>query len=234
MKILRALCIIGVVAKGPATAGRLTRLTKGALTLAAGAVLGLSSFAARAVEMTFIGYTNGCFSLTCPPPSTSALQTATIGGLTYTNSTFDVTTVGGQASIGNVVATPNVDNLGSFTLLGSPFSYTGQTFDLRVTFTAPPGTVPTNDIWTANIFGSVVSNSVGALTLDFDNSAHDFTFDTGTFKFFVNDIDLTPGGSIALSGRVVAQVTAIPEPETYTLFMAGLAALGFIARRRKT
>lgn len=220
--------------EGPATAGRLTQLREGALTLAAGVVLGLSSFAASAVETTFIGYTNGCFSIACPPPSTSALQTATVGGLSYRNSTFDVTTVLGLASVGDVVALPNVNNLGSFTLLGSPFAYTGQTFQLRVTFTAPPGTVPTNDIWTADLTGAVVSNNVGSLTIDFDNTPHHFTFDTGTFDFSVNDVDLTPGGSIALSGRVSAHVTAVPEPETYALFMAGLAAVGFMARRRKT
>jgi hypothetical protein len=28
-------------------------------------------------------------------------------------------------------------------------------------------------------------------------------------------------------------VTAVPEPETYALFMAGLGLMGFIARRRK-
>ena len=32
----------------------------------------------------------------------------------------------------------------------------------------------------------------------------------------------------------LAPVAAIPEPETYALMMAGLAAIGFIARRRKT
>ncbi len=31
----------------------------------------------------------------------------------------------------------------------------------------------------------------------------------------------------------VAAVTAVPEPETYALFLAGLAAMGFITRRRK-
>jgi hypothetical protein len=28
-------------------------------------------------------------------------------------------------------------------------------------------------------------------------------------------------------------VTAVPEPETYALFMAGLGLMGLIARRRK-
>ncbi len=209
-----------------------------ALTFATAGLLGLASSGAMALETTFIGYTNGCFSLTCPPPSTSALQTATVGGggLTYTNANFDVTTVGGLASIGDIVATPNVDNLGSFTLTGSPFTYTGQTFQLRVTFTAPPGTAPSTQIFTANLTGQVVSNSVGSLKIDFNNDPLHFTFDGGSFDFMVNDVNITPGGSIALSGGIEATTVRapIPEPETYALFMAGLAAVGFMARRRKT
>ena len=33
--------------------------------------------------------------------------------------------------------------------------------------------------------------------------------------------------------RLAGAVTAVPEPETYALMMAGLAALGFVSRRRR-
>ena len=208
-----------------------------ALSFASAALLGLASFGAAAQETTFIGYTNGCFTITpCPPPSTSALQTTTFAGLTYTNSNFDVTTVGGLASIGDVVANPNIDNLGSFSLLGTQFDYDTppETFQLRVTFTAPPGTAPSTNVFTANLLGAVLANGTGGVTMDFDNGPQHFTFDNGSFDLYINDVSVTPGGSIALSGRIISQVTAIPEPETYALFMAGLAAVGFMARRRKT
>ena len=58
-----------------ALAGRLTSLKKIALTSAVGAVLGLSSLSASAVEATFTGFTNGCFGLACVPVSSNADQT---------------------------------------------------------------------------------------------------------------------------------------------------------------
>jgi hypothetical protein len=220
-----------------ALAGRFTRLKTGALTLAAGAVLGFASFAASAVETTFAGYTNGCFDPACPATASNAPESINLApGLTYNNSTFNATTSGGFLSLGSTGAlTPegNFNNLGSFTLTGEANNYNGNAFDLLVTFTAPAGTNPGQAVFTDTITGSVTANAQGGVFINFDNTPQSFTFDGGTFDFFVNDVSLTAGNTIALSGTIIAQVTAIPEPETYALLMAGLAAVGFMTRRRR-
>ena len=57
---------------------------------------GRGPFAARAVEMTFIGYTNGCFGAGCVPVNTSAYQSALLTGgslslLLYQNAAINTT-----------------------------------------------------------------------------------------------------------------------------------------------
>jgi len=56
----------------------------------------------------------------------------------------------------------------------------------------------------------------------------------------VSDIQLFPSSDTATSNNStiarwsIAQVTsAVPEPETYAMFLAGLGLLGFVSRRRK-
>lgn len=203
-----------------------------AVVVAAGAALALSSGAANAVETTFTGYTDGCYGLACVPPGAPGPATAVLAGLTYSNSTFNVTTVFGGVSVGNAPGTPNTNNFGSFTLTGDPITYNGKNFDLLVTFTAPSGTTPITQVISDVITGSVAGVDKGGVHIDFDNTAKHFTFDNGSFDLFINDVDLTGGHSVALTGRL--QVTTVPEPETYALFLAGLAAVGFMARRRKT
>ena len=211
-----------------------------ALAVAAGAVLGLSTGTANALETTFIGYSDGCFAAspatTCAPTNTASTQTTTLGGLTYLNSNFDVTTAGGFVSIGSGPGTPNIDNLGSFALSSDPFVYNGQHFDLLVTFTAPPGTTPGSGVFTDTLTGTVNANG-GGVFVDFDNSPQYFSFgpnNSGRFDFFVNDLSVTAGHAVAVTGTITTLITPVPEPETYALFMAGLAAVGFMAKRRKS
>jgi hypothetical protein len=221
----------------PVAAGIPLRRT--ALAAATGALLALGSGAAFAVDTTFTGFTNGCYGLACVPVASSAPSSIVLtgSGLTYTNSTFSVTSAGNFAAIGSAPATPNVDNLGSFTLTGTPFTYTGSHFDLLVSFTAPPGTTPGSVLVTDTLSGIVTSTDNGGIFIDFDNTAKHFTFGSGStagsFDFFVNDLSVTAGRTVAVSG-VIIQAAAVPEPETYALFLAGLAAVGFMARRRKS
>lgn len=40
------------------------------------------------------------------------------------------------------------------------------------------------------------------------------------------------GGNLSGAYTMIASASPVPEPETYALFLAGLAAIGFVARRR--
>jgi hypothetical protein len=217
---------------------RLTSLLRPrALAMAAGAVAALACGTASA-QTTFTGFTNGCFGAACVPETTNAGASDVLAGsgLTYNNSTFDVVSAGGVAGLGSTgMLTPagNVDNLGSWLLSGTAFNYGGNTFTLRVSFTAPPGTTPTSALFTSTLTGNVISTDNGGLFIDFDNTPAAFTFTGGSFDLIVNDVSLTPGASpVASTGFI--NVTSVPEPETYALFLAGLGAVGFMARRRKS
>jgi len=52
---------------------------------------------------------------------------------------------------------------------------------------------------------------------------------SGTLKLFYFDSNYGDN-----SGSILATVTAVPEPESYALLLAGLGLMGAVARRRKT
>jgi hypothetical protein len=228
-----------------------------ALTLLAVAFIGLAGGEARADEVFISGYTNGCFNCNPPPvPNTSATQTASLDGLTYVNATFSGTTAAGFRGLGgNPIAPPaqNVNNLGAFSLATTPFTYTGNTFTLRVTFTAPEGIAGTNTaLFSAVLTGTVSSDpNSGGVRIDFDNTPILFTFSdpncqattvagqqttcgTGSFQFSVNDLSIDPGQIASITGQITAaQQSAIPEPATMILLGTGLAGVAARVRKRR-
>lgn len=181
---------------------------------------------ASAAETFFQGSTDGCFGVAC-----SAASTATTGGLTFRDSTFSGTTASGFLGIGASVGTPNLNNLGSFTLTGDPATYTGTTFELLVFFTQPAGTSPSSRRISSLLTGTVMADATGGIFVDFDNNAQNFTFNGGSFTFSVNDVSLLAGQSAPITGTIIAQ-SAVPEPGTWAMMLMGFGAIGLGMRRR--
>ena len=201
----------------------------------ASVVAGVLVWACPASAVEFVGFTNGCFGLACTPIAANSSTTITLAGLSYTNSTFDVTSSGGIASIGGGAPAPvNFNNLGSFTATGDTATYTGSHFNLLVSFTAPAGTSPGTALFTDVITGSVTSGS-GAVIVTFDSAPQTFAYDGGLFTFAVNNVSFTVApeklNSIALSGQILVQ--AVPEPSTWAMMILGFMGVGFMAYRRK-
>ncbi len=189
------------------------------------ALLGAAAVAS-ADEVELIGSADGVFN--------NGLSS--IDGLSYTDSTFDVTTFGGFYALGADAESPNFNNLGSFTLNGDPDNYTGDTFTLTVTFDDPAGISGSNSAdFTATLFGRVVSNNHGGIQISFESITDTFNFNNsqayGSFDFTVNPTSITPGHVVPVTGYGFGQMTAVPGPDSMIPF--GLGLVGLVRKRSR-
>jgi PEP-CTERM motif len=214
-----------------------------------GAALLVITFAQRtasADEVFIAGSTLGCFGAGCTPAASS-----TAFGFTFSNSTFATTTASGFRSLD---ASPNpgsnFNNLGSLTMSTNPGNFAGQTFTLQVTFTAPQGFTGPNQV--TLIYTITPFNMIGGVFFEptpffapfsFNDSTcepdptggipgQQTTCGTGSFLFFIGDVGINPGQTLAITGSIAEAEQQIPEPTTMLLLGTGLAGVAMKTRKR--
>ena len=191
----------------------------------------------HAQEINFKGSTMGCFYAAsasgCAPGATASQFF-----LTFIGSTFDVTTVNGMAGIGAAPGTPNFNNLGSFAVTGDAASYTGAHFWLDVVFSTPTIT-SASSVFTAALRGSITANANGGVGIRFDPGSQVFDYTSGNqagnFTLWVNNVSITPGSTVALTGDIERglTMTATPEPSSLVLMATGFAGFAVFVRKRR-
>jgi len=201
------------------------------------AILGalLIGASVKAADITFSGYTSGCFGACTVTDSGGAFQQSNFNSeiLNFANADFSGTTSGGTFSLntaGNAFAL-NSNNLGAMDqfAIGVGASI-NTTFQLMVTFTAP---FAQSQIFDATVTG--VDGASGTATITFSGSPFLFASGGTSFDLSVNNVsEIANGPDEAITGTLTVESVGpgvSPEPSSLVLAGLGMAGLAILRKR---
>lgn len=188
---------------------------------AAALVLGFAAAPAEAAIL-FTGSSAGCFGAGCSTFTTTAKDNPNLyfNSGSFSGSTDDTLAI----------------NLGSFNLATGTNDYTGDLFTLEVLFTLPTGVTPngSSSVFAATVNGQVKKGQNGDVFIDFDNTAHNYSWAGGTFTLEVGDVSkFSVGNGNSITGEITV-TSAVPEPATWAMMLLGFSGVGFLAYRRRS
>lgn len=173
------------------------------------------------------------------------LAVAAVAALSSVSS-FATTTPWGvhdPVEVGSLVVSPGAFlDIFTFTIPGSS-TLSSTAVAANVSLTAPPMVIlsivgGTYSLWSNpdGIVGNGDDTTMGAWSWGFNGTSGSTTntvspLAAGAYYYTVGGL---AAGSAGGQYTLVSTVTAVPEPETYAMMLAGLGALGFLARRRQS
>jgi hypothetical protein len=191
--------------------------------MAAVAATMMSTVAQAQIVFTTTGAFTGCGTVNTSGP------TATCGYAS--GSTLTYQTQGEQSVIGFGFV-----DFGTFTTSGAASqNYAGATFELRIAQTSPTAG---NQNVMGTITGTIQAQQGGLVWVP---SMTTFAIGGVNYQIFVDaqtgGVAISApaaGGAAGQMQTIRGQVSVVPEPSTYMLMAAGLAGVGFVARRRRS
>jgi len=208
-----------------------------AKTLLAAAALAVSCGANAVVTGALIG-SGGSFATLSGPPAglntggslTGAITAGIVGGAVLTaDNTFADDVMPGESFL---AAGPTWGTTATMTFTGTPVTFISflwgspDTYNTLTVNSTGPG--PNSQTFTATGTGFGVAFPVTNGDQTFNQLV---SFTAGAGSTITSLVFASSSADAFEAGRF--SVTAVPEPETYALLLAGLGALGFVARRRR-